>query len=296
MLYRKNLLKLKINLFSLFHSENNNLEYLSFFRICVGLIAVFEIISLHSDLNIFFSEKNAIIPQELNYIFTEYFEYLNPFYNFLKKYELTEFFYSNIINIYITFLFFLVFGFLTRITALLLIFIQLLVFKSFVLFNYGYDHFLTTSFFYCLIFPVGNIHSIDSIFFKKTINITFNYFKVIRIHLILIYFFAGLAKIISLSWWNGIAIWRSLSTIYDDYFKISPYILTIIGIITIIMETFYPLLINFKKTRKFTLFMTIAMHLGIAIFLNLPFFALLMIVWNITAYYDYFSLKKIKLF
>jgi hypothetical protein len=287
------LLKSQNNLTAFFY-QSVNTDYLSFFRIAISLIAIFEIFSIHSDLDTFFSKNKAIIPQDLNYLFTEYFEYLKPIYNFLRTSNLIDFFYSNIIYLYIIVLLFLLFGFFTRLSAILAIILQLIIFKSFVMYNYGYDHFLTGSFFYCLIFPVNRVKSIDSLIFKKKININFNYKKVLRIHLSIIYFFSGIAKIISLTWWNGEAIWRSISTIYDNYFKVPPIILCIVGILTFTLETFYPILILYTKTRKATLITTITMHLAIAVILQLPFFALLMIVWNITAYYEYFNFNSKK--
>lgn len=293
MLLKQNLSKLKSSLI-LFFYQRVNTDYLSFFRISVSLIAIFEILSISRDIDAFFSKSKTIIPQELNFLFTEYFVYLKPIYSFLKESNLLDLFYSNIIYLYILVLFFLLIGLFTRFSAFLAILLQLLIFKSFVMYNYGYDHFLTSSFFYCLIFPVGRVNSVDNILFKVKTNIDFNYKKVLRIHLMIIYLFAGLAKIVSITWWNGEAIWRSVASIYDNYFKISPIILCVVGIVTVIMETFYPILIIYNKTRKFTLYMTIAMHLGIAFILQLPFFALIMIVWNITTYYEYFNfnLKK----
>lgn len=84
-------------------------------------------------------------------------------------------------------------------------------------------------------------------------------------------------------------MWRSVSTIYDDYFKISPIILAVLGIITIIIETFYPLFVLLKSTRKYIVIIMIMMHFGIAVFMDLPMFAAIMIVWDVTSYYDYFS-------
>lgn len=47
----------------------------------------------------------------------------------------------------------------------------------------------------------------------------------------------------------------------------------------------YPLFIWMPKTRKLWLSLTICMHLGIAIILNLYFFSTLMIIWNLANFY-----------
>jgi len=269
-------------------SGNNQNQYLSFFRISVGVVALADIITLGKDFKLFFSEKSTIIPQELTYLFTEYFNYLDPIYSFFRETNSVGVFYTSIFWIYILSLIALIIGFRSRLFALVALVSQLIIFKSFALFNFGYDHFLTMSLFYCFIFPVGKYSSLDNKIFKREerLKYNFNYQNMLRIHLGIVYLFAGLAKVISITWWNGEAVWRSVSSIYDSLFKIPPLILAIGGIITLILEVGYPFLIAYKKTRKATLIGVISMHIGIAFLLQLPLFAGIMIVWNITAYYE----------
>jgi len=287
-MYFKNL-NSTLNKFYHFFTNGKDYQYLTFFRICVPLVALADLMSLRHDLPLFFSQKNTIIPQELLYLFSEYYEYLKPLYDTLAEYALTETFYSWSVWIYVACLISLMFGFLSRFSALIALLLQLIIFKSFTVFNFGYDQFLTMSLFYCLIFPVGKIDSIDNRLFRNNgLKHHFDYQKILRIHLGTIYLFAGLAKIISATWWNGEAIWRALSSIYDDLFKIHPAIMAFAGICTIAIETFYPLMVSFKKTRKFTVYSMVLMHILIAVLLDLPMFAGIMIVWNISSYYSYF--------
>ena len=281
-----------------FLNTNKEYKYLSFFRIFIGLIALYDLFTLVPDIDIFFSEKKTIIPQQLLYLFSEYFEYLKPMYSFLVKNNLLSAFYGSILWIYISAIIFLILGFFTRLSAVVSIILQLIIFKSFSMFNFGYDHFLTSSLFYCLIFPVGKINSIDNLLFKRKndLKVNFNYQNIIRIHLCFIYFFSGLAKIISASWWNGEAIWKSISTIYDDNFKLPPILLLVAGIVTILLETLYPFIINFNKTRKTTVYLTIFMHLFIIFILKLYTFGAIMIVWNIAAYFDFFKKSSLVLY
>ncbi len=276
-------------------TNKKNHEYLGFFRITIGLVALLDLLTMNSGFVLFFSHKETIIPQKLQFLFTEYFDYLNPLYTFLENSNNISLFYNTVVYLYVIVLIFLILGIFTRFTAIIATILQLVIFKSMAVYNFGYDHFLTMSLFYCIIFPVGKVNSIDNYIFKKNnvIKLNFNYQKIIQYHLTLVYVFSGLAKIVSKSWWDGEAMWRAVSTVYDSYFKIPAIILAIVGIITILTETFYPLLIKFKKTRKFTIFSMISMHACIAIMLELPFFAGIMIIWNITSYYDYFFKPKI---
>lgn len=286
-MYLKNM-NLKIKNFLKANLIAENFDYLSFFRIAISVVALADILTLSTDFKLFFSENETLIPQELLYLFTEHFSYLNPFYEYLTEHGLLTVFYKITPWIYVLSLVLLALGLFTRFAAFIAIILQLIIFKSFPVFNYGFDQFLTMSLFYCFIFPVGKFYSLDNKIFKRNraIKYKFNYQAIILIHLCIVYVFAGLAKIVSITWWNGEAVWRSMASIYNDLFKISPYILAIVGIVTVLIETAYPLLMSIKMTKKSTFLLVVGMHIGIAFMLDLPIFAAIMIVWNITAHYD----------
>ena len=293
MLY-KNIISRLNKIYTILTNQENQ-EYLSFFRIGIGVIALLDLFSMGKGFSLFFSEDKTIIPQKLQFLFSEYFDYLNPIYNYLEKNDIVSEFYTGTLLLYVVFLIMMILGFLTRFSAISATILQLIIFKSLAVYNFGYDHFLTASLFYCIIFPVGKMNSIDNLIFKnnKLIKYPFNYQKIIQTHLTIVYIFAGLAKIVSETWWNGIAVWRAVSTVYDNYFKIPAVILALVGIVTILSETFYPFLVGYSKTKKITVFAMISMHVFIAFVLELPFFAAIMIVWNITSYYEYFYKPKV---
>lgn len=269
-------------------------HYLLFFRISIGLIAMVEILSMSADFKLLFSKNQTIIPQELTYLYSGYFDYLQPFYEFLKAKGLYEFYYHYVVWIYLLLLLFLVFGLFSRISALLALILQLLIFKSFDDYNYGYDTFLTMALFYCVIFPVGKYGSINNLikYKKKPGSYRFNYAKVLQLHLGVVYAFAGLPKILESNWWNGKAMWKALSGVHNSYYLISPYVLIPAGIVVLFIETFYPVLMNVQSTRKITLFLILSMHVGIALMMNLFIFSAMMIVLNITAWYDVIPFPK----
>ena len=213
-MYLKNL-SLKMKKYLQTKIISDNFEYLLFFRVAVCVVALADLATLAGDFDLFFSENGTLIPQELLYLFTEHFFYLNPLYEFLAENGLTGTFYAVTPWLYVLSLVCLATGIHARLFAFCAIILQLIIFKSFPVYNYGYDQFLTMSLFYCFIFPVGKVHSLQNLISKKKREIKhkFNYQYVILLHLSIVYLFAGLAKIVSKTWWNGEAIWRSLSTI-----------------------------------------------------------------------------------
>ncbi|MDQ1162453.1 putative membrane protein YphA (DoxX/SURF4 family) [Chryseobacterium sp. SORGH_AS 447] len=275
-----------------FKREYSEASFLLFFRIMIGLVAIIEILSLKGDLFLLFSSADTLMPQELMYMETGVFRYLYPMSLFLKDNGLLDFFYQFVLSAYLGSLLFLVIGFLTRFSALFALILQLLIFKSFSQFNYGYDQFVTMSLFYCFIFPVGKYYSCDRLIFKKkNIEIYFNYQTVLQIHLSIAYFFSGLAKALDSGWWDGKSVWNALVSIDSNYYPI-PIIYIVGGILTVLLELSYPILVRLKKTRKITLAAMISMHLFIGFTMGLYAFSIIMIVWNIAAFGELSLVKE----
>jgi hypothetical protein len=156
------------------------------------------------------------------------------------------------------------------------------------------------SLFYCIIFPIKE-YSIDNLFFiKKPVNEISNKWSLIliQLHVSIIYFFSGLDKGIGINWYNGESVWKAVSS--HNYngiinlidYNIPPFVFAVIGVLTVIVEFFYPVFINIKKTRKLWLTFTIGMHLSIIVFMGLYFFGTIMIILNLSAYYFPFQVKN----
>jgi len=157
---------------------------------------------------------------------------------------------------------------------------------------YGADFFASMALFYCIIFPKGKF-SIDYYIRKFEINqISLRWsLRMLQVHLCIIYTFSGIDKGLGINWYNGESIWRAVSAHnYNGLISLSNYelpnfIYASLGIFTLITETFYPIFINYSKTRKLWLVFTISMHVSIIVFMGLYFFGTLMIILNIAAYY-----------
>ena len=100
-----------------------------------------------------------------------------------------------------------------------------------------------------------------------------------------------------IDWWNGNAIWLLMNTYGSDEIKkiglmltAFPFIFKIAGWSVMIIELFYPILILFKRSQKSTLIFIIAIHLIIALFLELYFFSAIMILFNLIAFGKVFKI------
>jgi hypothetical protein len=253
----------------------------SFFSGILAIIMLIEILTLVIDKNFFFSES-SIIPWQLGLVKSEYYWVLYKFYNFLISMGVSIYiFYDTVIILYIVLIVLSLIKIKPIWVYLLLILSNFIIFRTIPLFNYGYDHFVLMSIFYCLVIML---------FSRKYKDDKFSISILLKYHLMIIYFTSGMSKAFDLNWWNGNAIWRAIATPTFDIF-IPPILLLILSAGTVIIELLYPLLIH-TKYRKITIIHIILLHIGIGIFLGLSSFAAIMILWNLTAFYKDFNFVK----
>ena len=253
----------------------------SFFSGILAIIMLIEILSFYLDKNLFFSE-NSIIPWQLGLIISEYYWIIYKFYTYLDGIGISIYlFYNTIIFLYVI-LVVISLVYIRKIwTYILLLLFNFIIFRSIPYFNYGYDHFVLMSIFYCLVILLFSYKYKDDKYSISTI---------LKYHLMIIYFTSGMSKVFDLNWWNGNAIWRAIATPTFDIF-IPPIIFLILSAGTVIIELLYPLLIH-TRFKKITIIHIILLHIGIGIFLGLSSFAAIMILWNLTAFYKDFNLDK----
>jgi hypothetical protein len=185
-------------------------------------------------------------------------------------------------------------GLFTRIATLIVCGIHLMIFNSTEIFSYGVDAFMNILLFYSLLMPAISHWSLDNIVFKrrkKAANVIYKSFfvRVLQIHICIAYFFGGISKLIMPGWLSGNNIWQTLmlphfKVIDFSFLANHPFITTFIGWIVVTLELFYPLMMCFDKTRKPWLMAIISMHIFIGCFMSLPFFGLIMIIFNMAAF------------
>ncbi|MCC5921349.1 MAG: hypothetical protein JJU23_11765 [Cyclobacteriaceae bacterium] len=121
------------------------------------------------------------------------------------------------------------------------------------------------------------------------------YRRILQIHLCFVYFFSGFDKMLGVNWRNGESIWKVLHLPYFksdlgislDFLQAYPAVFVVMGWGVIIIELLYPIFIFRKTTRQLWLLLTLSLHFGIMLSLNLYFFGGLMILLNIAAFWDF---------
>jgi hypothetical protein len=183
-------------------------------------------------------------------------------------------------------------GFFSRSSAIIAWFLHLCAAKSGALVSYGVDQFMTIGLFYLMLSPLPDRYSLDQKLRKlktKDRQLLGFFWRVLQIHLCLIYFFSGVAKSLGSGWWDGSNMWRAL--IRPPFNIIDPAMLVrwkhlfpVAGVLICILEIGYPFFIWHKRTRPIWLWLVIGMHIAIGITMGMYLFALIMIVLNAAAF------------
>jgi predicted DCC family thiol-disulfide oxidoreductase YuxK len=111
--------------------------------------------------------------------------------------------------------------------------------------------------------------------------------RLIQLHLVLIYGMAGMAKLQGPSWWNGTALWGTLTaaefvTADFTFLAAYPLVINVLTHVSLAIEVLYPILIWVRVARPLMLAAVVALHLGIAAMSpGLTEFALAMIAANL---------------
>ena len=157
---------------------------------------------------------------------------------------------------------------------------------------YGVDTMLHISLFYCAWMPVGGAFTIRHLLHRETVVPSFMARisqRTLQVHLCIIYFSTGLAKIRGIQWRNGEAIWRALMQPQFSVFDMSwlasiPLIPKLAAWSTLLLEIAYVVLIWPKRSRVIWLMGISLLHLSIGLLMGLWLFATIMIIMNITAF------------
>jgi CubicO group peptidase (beta-lactamase class C family) len=150
---------------------------------------------------------------------------------------------------------------------------------------YGVDQLANTFLFYLFLFPSGRAWTLAprpaSSRLEETIPV--GCLRVMQIHLCVIYLAAGVDKAMGIQWWNGEAIWQTVSQPIFSTFDLGwmarySSIPMLAGWGTLVVEIGYAFLIWPRRTRKVWCIATIGFHLGTALFMGLVFFSAVMIL------------------
>ena len=186
----------------------------------------------------------------------------------------------------------LLLGYFTRFWAIFTWLCHYVIMCSIDIYVYGVDIFLQISLFYCMLMPVQKAFSLDALLrnidTSPTWGVTLSV-RVLQIHLCLAYLSAGYEKMLSVEWWNGNVLWRSL--VQPDFRQFDftwlaryPWLAILLSWFTMFIETFYGIAMWIPRVRIYWLLSIIALHIGICLFLGLWLFGLIMILLSISAF------------
>lgn len=149
---------------------------------------------------------------------------------------------------------------------------------------YGVDLYTHVFLFYLLLSPCGATWSLDAQA-GRTLATPSSWAtlsrRVMQLQLCLTYLASGLEKAQGPQWWNGELLWRALSLpVYHQFdltwLAYAPWLSKLSGWTTLAFETLYCVLIWPRATRWVWIIGIVALHVGIAVFLGLTMFGLVM--------------------
>jgi hypothetical protein len=110
--------------------------------------------------------------------------------------------------------------------------------------------------------------------------------RLIQLHMCVIYLFGGIAKMRGVTWWDGSAMWLSVANYEYQSLDMTwlvhvPLLVSLLTHMTVFWEAFYCALVWPRLTRPLILLMAVAVHGGIALFLGMITFGLVMLIGNL---------------
>jgi len=158
--------------------------------------------------------------------------------------------------------------------------------------TYGVDLFADIGLFYCVWMPVGHSASLDLAAGRVSGAPSWAArlgLRVLQLHLCMVYLDSGIEKALGAQWWNGEAIWRAVTepayrTVELGWLASVPWVAQLLCWGTLLVEAGYAFFVWPRRTRKLWALNTMAMHLGIGLFMGLVSFAGVMIVLTGSAF------------
>jgi hypothetical protein len=156
---------------------------------------------------------------------------------------------------------------------------------------YGMDVFTHIALFYLIWMPCGEAVTVaalrrpppaDSVSAGVTR-------RMLQLHLCIVYLSAGVEKAMGIQWWNGEAMWRTLTMPTFRQFDFHwlawvPWLPMALGWGTLVVEIGYCGAVWFRRTRAAWVAMALAMHLMIGVLMGMWLFGLIMMLLNLGAF------------
>ncbi len=197
-------------------------------------------------------------------------------------------------------------GFMTRVSVPLAWFLQIMYIHRLTGALFGFDQIVTYCAMYLILAPSGSRFSVDAWLARRRAGGDKERGKLVRwllpppdrsasaniatrllqLHLCVIYLFGGLAKARGETWWDGTAVWYSVANLEYQSIDMTwlanyPHVFSSLAHVTMFWEIFYCALIWHRKTRWIALIIALGVHGGIALFMGMATFGLMMIFANL---------------
>ncbi len=260
---------------------------LAIFRMGVALVLLWQVILMRKSFLYFFSHFGFVqsdISSQLADSGVPRFDWIISYFSQMGFGE------SGILSflgiLYITSLLFLLSGLFTRHAAFLAWFLHWSFTNTGYSGSYGADMYAHFFLFYLIWLPSHEAWSLDVLLGRIGSRPSYQArlgLRIVQLHMCISYLVSGLEKATGELWYNGEIIWRALNTpgyTITDFSWLAnvPALAMVIGWGVLIIEIFYCIFVWPKKTRMCWVVATCSLHLGIAVFLKLPVFGVLMCV------------------
>lgn len=148
---------------------------------------------------------------------------------------------------------------------------------------------------YLAIGPCGAAYSLDRLIARRRVGqplpvrprVDANLaIRLIQVHMCVVYFFSGAGKLMGASWWGGTAMWMSVANLEYQSLDMTwlagwPLLAGFLTHVTVLWELSYCVLIWPRLTRPLMIAGAVAVHGGIALFLGMKTFGLVMLIGNV---------------
>jgi hypothetical protein len=279
-----------------FEPQQDTLYSLSAFRLAFGLTMFFFYLTRMWDVAFYYTDA-GILPRA----FGQAME--------MNKYHYSPLFFTDnlalIQGLHVLFLvslFSLTIGYHTRLSAILAYILHMSFINRNPTVMFGVDMISTFFFLYAMFAQLGAHYSVDA-WLKKgkkvytqtaTSHIAW---RLMQIQVCIVYGFSGIEKCKGTRWWDGSAIWDTLSMGTMQRWDLSfvahyPIVLAASTYLVLFWEIYFPIMIWNKSIKKYVLWGGVLLHLQIGILMNLPSFAAMMMSY----YFLFIESEAIKAF
>lgn len=166
---------------------------------------------------------------------------------------------------------------------------------------YGVDSIIASNLFILCLAPVGTCLSLDRVRtqIRGKIAHGLEYFdppkvspwafactRLIQIQMVTLFFYSGLSKVGGTMWREGDALWyailnNEIASFPPDFFAHNFWVVQALTYATVVAELAYVVLVWPKITRGVALLGAVVLHLGIVVFMAMPYFGIAMMVGHL---------------